>query len=85
MVRMVPTGVEEMGRWGEKENVVDIRLYGYNICNRMYVGIESALRVIVQANMDLGVHKDHGRHLHMPLIGLQRDCVGGYQKAPGGG
>ena len=35
--------------------MVDIHLYGFNIRNGMYGGIESALHVIVQANMDLGV------------------------------
>ena len=35
--------------------MVDIHLYGYNIRDGMYGGIKSALHVIVQANMDLGV------------------------------
>ena len=34
---------------------MDIHLYGYNIHNWRYGGINSELRVIVQANMDLGV------------------------------
>ena len=35
--------------------MVDIHLYGYNIHNWRYGGIESELRMIVQANMDLRV------------------------------
>ena len=54
-VRLVPTGVGERGRLGEEENVVDIRLYGENICNGRYSGIYLTLRMIVQANMDPGV------------------------------
>ena len=34
---------------------MDIHLYGYNIHNWRYGGIESELRVIVQSNMDLMV------------------------------
>ena len=35
--------------------MVDIHLYGYNIHNWRYGGIESELHVLVQANMDLRV------------------------------
>ena len=35
--------------------MVDIHIYGFNIRNGVYRGIDSALHVIVQANMDLGV------------------------------
>ena len=55
MVIMITTGIWGRGRGGEEENMVNIHLYGYNIRNAMYRGINSALRVIVQANMDLGV------------------------------
>ena len=41
------------GIWGEEENVVDIHLYSYNICNDVYRGIYLALHVIVQGNKDL--------------------------------
>ena len=34
--------------------MVDIHLYGYNTHSWRYRGVESELRVIVQANMDLG-------------------------------
>ena len=34
---------------------MDIHIYGYNIHNWRYGGIESELRVIVQTNMDLRV------------------------------
>ena len=34
---------------------MDIHLYGYNIHNWRYGGVDSELRMIVQANMDLRV------------------------------
>ena len=35
--------------------MVDIHLYGYHIRNGVYGGIESAMHVIEQGNVDLGV------------------------------
>ena len=55
MVRLIPKGVGGRVGWREKLNLMDIHLYGYKIHNWRYGGIESKLRVIVQANMDLRV------------------------------
>ena len=56
MVIMIHTWLRGRGIWDEEENVVDIYLYGYNIRNERYGGIESALYMIVQGNMYLGFY-----------------------------
>ena len=55
MVRLIHKLVGGRGGWGAESNLMYIHLYGYNIHNWRYGGIESELRVIVQANMDLMV------------------------------
>ena len=55
MARLITKGVGGRGGWGAESNLMYIHFYGYRIHNWRYGGIESELRVIVQANMDLMV------------------------------
>ena len=51
-------GVLRRGRGGRREAVRPIRFGTYNICNGWNGGIESALKGIPQANVDLGVFQE---------------------------